>query len=60
MDEMAKAKQQLVDELVVGTTQLVTKLVAELIPNQVVVDKATALESFTTQELIAEVSRRVG
>lgn len=60
MDEMAKAKQQLVTELVNGTNQLVTKLVEELIPNQAVVDKATALEAFTTQELIAEVSRRVG
>lgn len=60
MEDLTQVKQQLANELAKGLNQLVVALVDQYVPNQVAVDKAKALEALTTQELLAEVSRRVG
>lgn len=60
MDELVKVKQDLTDKLVSGLTQLATQLVEQMVPAHVEIDKAEALAALTTQELLAEVSKRVG
>ncbi len=58
--DMNQIKAQLVDQLTRALAQLVPQIVDQMIPSELPVDKAKAFSQMTTQELLAEVSRRVG
>lgn len=57
---MDQIKAQLVNELTRAVTQLIPQIVEQMVPSELPFDKESALSHFTAQELLAEISKRVG